>query len=170
MKKQQKKGLASCRDTVAYIKNVCVNESQSVSWCQWVTFKSATAVRCRLSLHVYSHFKDVVLFLGSCWFFFFFLDLVLVLRISCDKFKPVLMNTNKGVKMPLESVCAGCEIVQTYLKSFLVLSNQAVLCETISAQKVSSYSNYQMLLYAWLKYTYTSLKIMRLKSVVITAT
>lgn len=72
--------------------------------------------------------------------------------------------------MPLESVCAGCEIVQTYLKLFLVPSNQAVLCETISAQKVSSYSNYQMLPYTWLKYTCTSLKIMRLKSAIITAT
>lgn len=47
--------------------------------------------------------------------------------------------------MPLESVCAGCEIVQTYLKSFLVPSNQTALCETISAQKVSSYSTNQML-------------------------
>lgn len=72
-KASEKKGLASCRDTVAYIKTVCVNESQSVSWCQWVTFKSAAAVRRRLSLHGYSHFKDVVLFLGCCWFFYLFI-------------------------------------------------------------------------------------------------
>lgn len=30
-KAAEEKGLASCRDTVAYIKTVCVNESQSVS-------------------------------------------------------------------------------------------------------------------------------------------
>lgn len=60
---------------------------QIISSCQQVTFKLHSAGRCRLALRGCVHFKKAIFKI-----FVVFLDLLLFLRISSDKYKPVLTN------------------------------------------------------------------------------